>query len=110
MILRFLYLLSFIVYFSLALGRANNNQRSKLDRLWKNRKESCEREDCVHLIPEEAYNCVNNCTSRPCFEEVYAQNPLEDGEIDLDRNRQFTSCLRLEADKQRRLNNKRSAA
>jgi len=46
-----------------------------------------------HLIPDEAMNCVNKCTSESCFSEVYYE-PLEDGEIDQDRARLFVACLR----------------
>jgi hypothetical protein len=48
------------------------------------------------MVPEEAYNCVNRCISSNCYGEVYAENPLEDGEIDSIRNREFTSCVRQE--------------
>lgn len=66
------------------------------DRAWKAKRAQCEEQDCGHLIIEEAYNCVNKCTSQLCYDEVYAANPLEDGEIDFDRDREFISCLRRE--------------
>lgn len=74
------------------------NNLVKRDRVWKARKTDCEdREDlCGQLIPEEAYNCVNECISKNCYDKVYALNPLEDGEIDFDRNIEFISCLRNE--------------
>lgn len=79
---------------------ANN----KIDRVWKGRKSTCEKEECSKLVPEEAYNCVNKCISPDCFDEVYADNLLEDGEIDSARSRTFTSCVRGEtvAEKQRK--------
>lgn len=80
---------------------ANN----KIDRVWKGRKSVCEKEECGKLVPEEAYNCVNKCISPDCFDEVYADNLLEDGEIDSARSRTFTSCVRgetAEAEKQRK--------
>ena len=67
------------------------------DRLWRNRKKDCERDTCGHLIPDEAANCVNVCISQSCFNEVYgpeAGGGLEDGEIDTERERTFTTCLR----------------
>ena len=70
---------------------------AQFDRYWKEAKKACERDDCGHLVPEEAMNCVNLCTSKACFEETYTEEkggPLEDGEIDHDRNRKFTQCLR----------------
>lgn len=80
---------------------ANN----KVDRVWKSKKSSCEKDECSKLVPEEAYNCVNKCISQDCFDEVYADNLLEDGEIDSARSRTFTSCVRaetIEAEKQRK--------
>jgi hypothetical protein len=50
-----------------------------------------------HLVPEEAYNCVNECTSKRCYDELYGQEkggPLEDGEVDYERARLFTECVR----------------
>ena len=52
---------------------------AQYDRFWKARKRDCERDMCGHMIPEEAYNCVNECTSSVCYGEVYAGEPLEDG-------------------------------
>ncbi len=66
------------------------------DRPWKLKKSECEEFDCGHLEKEEAYNCVNNCTSTVCFDKIYAESPLEDGEIDLERRRLFITCLRNE--------------
>jgi len=78
------------------------SKRHKYDRFWKTRKRECERDVCGHMIPEEAYNCVNECTSTTCYNEVYSAEPLEDGEIDLERSRVYTACLRREARDQRR--------
>jgi len=41
-------------------------------------------------------NCINSCTSEKCFNLLYIDEPLEDGEIDVDRQRKFTTCLRDE--------------
>jgi hypothetical protein len=67
------------------------------DRVWKNKRQACERLNCNQYLPDESMNCVNNCTSPACFQEIYASNPLEDGEIDDRRSRDFTSCLRRES-------------
>jgi hypothetical protein len=79
-----------------AAAKAKPNGHARIDRQLKTRKAKCEIEECGHMVPEESYNCVNKCTSSKCFEEIYASNPLEDGEIDYDRERRFTSCLRKE--------------
>ena len=51
---------------------------------------------CRHLIKEESYNCVNSCVSRSCYEEIYGKMPLEDGEIDLHREKAFSICVNNE--------------
>jgi hypothetical protein len=48
-------------------------------------------------VPDEAANCVNSCTSPLCFGQVYGPEvggALEDGEVDSERERKFTTCLR----------------
>lgn len=71
-----------------------NNQ---IDKVWKKKKSVCERSsECVEKIPDESQNCVNKCTSKACYDAVYAAEPLEDGEIDTERMSKFTNCLRRE--------------
>lgn len=89
-------------------GVSAKSRRQKFDRMWKTKKRECERNDCGHLIPDEGANCVNKCTSEYCFEEVYGENLLEDGEIDQDRARLFTNCLRKEIRDRRRHDPRRS--
>ena len=69
-------------------------EANRIDRVWKGNKMTCERTTCGKIIPEEAYNCVNKCVSSDCYNEIYADNPLEDGEIDNTRSRAFTACVR----------------
>ena len=54
------------------------------ENLWRNRKITCERDTCRHLIKEESY------------EEIYGKMPLEDGEIDLHREKSFSICVNNE--------------
>lgn len=81
-----------IVIFCIVLTIAYGS--NSVDKAWRWRKTKCEKTECAHMIPEEAYNCVNQCTSPTCYEEVYAAAPLEDGEIDSTRARMFTGCMR----------------
>jgi hypothetical protein len=88
---------------------------SKDDRVWKGKLSQCEELYCAHLKSDENMNCVYNCTSEACYEKVvsffvqldndscnvsvlkiYGSSPLEDGEIDETRWRDFTICLRRE--------------
>lgn len=80
----------------MAQGNSNNNHMSRLDREWKATKSKCELNECKHLRVYENENCVNRCISEKCYLEVYGAQPLEDGEFDNVRGRQFTQCLRQE--------------
>ena len=47
-------------------------------------------------------NCVTKCVSEECYKEVkYDVNPLEDGEVDMDRAMMFAKCVRNELIKER---------
>ena len=52
---------------------------ARYDKIWKAKKAVCEKTACSKFLPDENYNCVNDCTSPLCFAEVYAGNLLEDG-------------------------------
>uniref|UniRef100_A0A7S1VMC4 Uncharacterized protein n=1 Tax=Grammatophora oceanica TaxID=210454 RepID=A0A7S1VMC4_9STRA len=80
---------------------AGSKRRKRIDMEVKARTVFCEREDCAHIIPEEAMNCINKCVSEQCFTEIYAAIPLEDGEIDLRRAREFDKCAKYEEKEQR---------
>jgi hypothetical protein len=45
---------------------------------------------------DEGMNCVYNCLSSECYNTIYGDNPLEDGEIDVVRYRTFQNCVRKE--------------
>eukprot|EP00602_Paraphysomonas_sp_CaronLab_P008039 CAMPEP_0185036160 /NCGR_PEP_ID=MMETSP1103-20130426/28715_1 /TAXON_ID=36769 /ORGANISM="Paraphysomonas bandaiensis, Strain Caron Lab Isolate" /LENGTH=108 /DNA_ID=CAMNT_0027573583 /DNA_START=18 /DNA_END=344 /DNA_ORIENTATION=+ len=79
-----------------------------VDRAWKNKRLQCEKFECSYTVLDEAMNCINNCTSPMCYQEVYGSSPLEDGEVDDKRNRLFTACLRKESKNMKR--NKPSAS
>ena len=79
-----------------------SNNIAQNDKFWKNKMNDCELSVCKQYRRDEAYNCVNNCTSVACYTKIYGANPLEDGEIDYERNRKFISCLRDEIKEQQR--------
>eukprot|EP00978_Attheya_sp_CCMP212_P034941 scaffold149445_cov61-Attheya_sp.AAC.1 len=51
---------------------------------------------CSVLIPEEATPCVAECISKSCSDEIYSANPLELGEVDTMREREFVACTKKE--------------
>ncbi|KAL2642030.1 hypothetical protein R1flu_009617 [Riccia fluitans] len=46
-----------------------------------------------HIAKE---NCALRCVSTACYNTIYADDPLEDGEVDIKRGRDFRLCLRRE--------------
>ena len=73
-----------------------NRKKKSYDRAWKNRRKSCQLEQCAHLVVPENDNCVNECTSLTCYATVFGEEPLEPGEVDARREREFTGCCRRE--------------
>ncbi|XP_073384917.1 uncharacterized protein [Physcomitrium patens] len=44
--------------------------------------------------PTEKENCALICVSPTCYDSVYGSDPLEEGEVDLRRGREFKACIR----------------
>ena len=44
----------------------------------------------------EMENCILTCMSNMCYGNIYASDPLEEGEVDIVRGRNFRSCARNE--------------
>ena len=65
------------------------------------RKKECEQVHCADADPDDAVmpreNCVQQCLSAECYQQVYAGNELEPGEIDTKRSREFTQCVTKQA-------------
>jgi hypothetical protein len=70
------------------------SSRQRHERQYNIMKTACERGQCAEWLPEENMNCVHQCIDRDCYTEVYGDNPLEDGEIDVFRTRSFITCLK----------------
>jgi hypothetical protein len=71
---------------------------------WQFERTKCEQHsDCARLIPEESLNCIYDCMSPTCYQRVYysTTNPLENGEIDINRATEFETCLHEEFNKMR---------
>ena len=65
------------------------------------RKKECEQITCADVHADDAVmprdNCVQQCLSAECYQQVYADNELEPGELDTKRSREFTQCVTKEA-------------
>lgn len=65
----------------------------------------CEVECLDELLPEEAMNCIYQCWSIDCYQQIYggpSSFPLEPGEIDLERASMMEKCVRTELAEERR--------
>ena len=95
-----LYILAIISLVKSSLSQGlNRNNYNFYDRMLKKKKTECEVTTCGHIIPDEAYNCVNKCMSETCYNQIYAPMPLEDGEIDTKRGKLFVTCIKTEVRK-----------
>jgi len=56
----------------------------------------CALETCSQYVPEESFNCVFACMSPACQQLVYGDDPLEDGQVDPLRGREFDDCVKGE--------------
>jgi hypothetical protein len=57
----------------------------------------CETEVCQGRYLEESLNCISLCISPACFQQIYGDGPLEDGEVDYSRARAFDACQAQES-------------
>ena len=90
-----------LAWFLLVEGRSShmtNPQRHKIERQLKQRKDNCEMLSCKQYqnVKDEGMNCVNACVSQSCYDEIYAMEPLEDGEIDTFRTAKYVKCTQSE--------------
>merc|ERR1712025_1061225 len=58
---------------------------------------SCWPDNVDSLSTVEITNCVRQCISPPCFQQVYEKDPLEEGEIDVRLN-SFKGCFHQSLD------------
>ena len=86
----------------------NNNrrhkQKSRIDRAWRERRNQCEASaPCSHLEEHPKMLCALRCLSSECYTSVYGPpaEELEEGEIDVRRERSFEDCVRVEEKHQR---------
>ena len=56
-------------------------------------RQHCETTVCAAYILEENLNCISACLSPACFDQVYGQDPLQDGELDFIRAKAFDECF-----------------
>ena len=96
-----------LLFTIIALTTAKNQNR---DRAFRARRRERETQTCAGMQPGTNMNCVNKCISESCFDEIYGEEPLEDGEVDSKRSRLFQSCARksLVAEREKRRREERA--
>mmetsp|Transcript_34279 Transcript_34279/g.39025 ORF Transcript_34279/g.39025 Transcript_34279/m.39025 type:complete len:154 (-) Transcript_34279:46-507(-) len=89
-------------------GKSNNRRRRQRRRRnieLKTNQENCvahctqqQDDEKLHIsvVLEESLNCIDRCVSPDCYNEIFAENPLEDGEVDRNRHNSFENCVRNE--------------
>ncbi|EKX43220.1 hypothetical protein GUITHDRAFT_140783 [Guillardia theta CCMP2712] len=76
--------------------RRGGSRGGNVDREMRSRRNNCEKEVCSGLIGEARLSCTYKCISPACYEEIYAKDELEEGEVDTERSRLFSACFRKE--------------
>lgn len=91
-IMRLFLLLALLVQAaSMSLAR---KRRKEADMAWRGLKRECERSrECGGLPPGESGGCAAYCMAPQCYDAVYADSPLEPGELDARRSDKFAECL-----------------
>ncbi|XP_013413730.2 uncharacterized protein LOC106176061 [Lingula anatina] len=68
-------------------------KKKRGDRKLKQELNRCEKEaDCGGFTGPQYLMCIRKCVSSECFEELYAHDELEEGEIDV-RYNSFKGCV-----------------
>ena len=80
---------------------AEAKPNSRVKRALANRRRECERKTCANQDEDHIDNCILRCLSPACYDQVYADDELEPGEIDATRYRSFQTCTTLEERKRK---------
>lgn len=71
---------------------------SRVENKLKQLQNSCgTKTECFNVDAIDKQNCILKCISRKCYDEIYASNPLEEGEID-QRYTSFKGCFASDAE------------
>jgi len=85
-----------ILFLCANTGEANKLLRNKQERLFNQMDVRCKSQCGFHtvsvLASEATLNCWKRCLSPPCYELLYGNDPLEEGEID-ERAIPFKKCF-----------------
>ncbi|PXF47099.1 hypothetical protein BWQ96_03176 [Gracilariopsis chorda] len=86
-----------------AQARLNQKTNHQVWRRLRQSRQQCAQSIQICDVPQTAddiENCVLRCMSSQCYNLVYSQHPLEEGEVDDARMRTFMKCAHTEELKQ----------
>ncbi|XP_033096864.1 uncharacterized protein LOC117101097 [Anneissia japonica] len=99
--LRILLLILFVVICALEetdarkqynFRRYQYKKKPKIEKKYKNELMKCERsQECSQLASLEKINCARRCLALDCYQELYHNDMLEEGEVDV-RVTSFKGC------------------
>jgi len=68
-------------------------RKKRDDKTYKNQKQPCEVDpDCLAKRGAEQAICIRKCVNSFCYQDIYGDDPLEEGEIDVRLN-SFKGCV-----------------
>lgn len=94
--IKVLFVLLLLLLLPQLVTARQKRRHRKVDLDLANLRKDCEKTVCHDRVLEESLNCVFACISPACYQHIYGESPLEDGEIDLFRGKQFEICAKDE--------------
>lgn len=68
-------------------------RKKRDDKIYKNKKQPCEvNPDCLAKRGAQQAVCIRQCVSETCYQDIYGEDELEEGEIDVRLN-SFKGCV-----------------
>jgi hypothetical protein len=92
-----------------SVRKRRRSKRNSYQRQINRIRRDCE-DDClqVYHVQEEAMNCILQCVSPDCFQDLFQDGPLEPGEIQTEKALQLQSCAKEELKEARRQEKERA--
>jgi hypothetical protein len=72
--------------------RYSYSKKKTNERKIRNMKQQCESRECNNVYGLDNTKCVRKCMSEFCYSEIYSDDELEEGEIDV-RYDSFKGCV-----------------
>mmetsp|Transcript_22891 Transcript_22891/g.31861 ORF Transcript_22891/g.31861 Transcript_22891/m.31861 type:complete len:121 (+) Transcript_22891:122-484(+) len=103
---QYVFLTSFcwlLLNFTLGSDARKNTSFDILEQMSQLQRKECELsitkkgiDDSCNEFPVALENCIMRCVSPECYDVVYSADPLEEGEVDTMRRKQYNKCWKRE--------------